>query len=98
MREPLDGGEPVWRVLDDAPRADQPRMRRAGEQLGQAACEVPQEWCVRMLRRGHVRYVDPLVRSAAVDEIAPEGLPPVETVARHPAHVHERDRLGGNHL
>ena len=38
------------------------------------------------------------MRSAAVDEIAAQGLPAVEAVARHAAVAHEGQRLRGDHL
>src|SRR5262245_47261915 len=51
-----------------------------------------------MLRRGHVRHIDPLLGPATVDEVAADGLAAVEPVARDPAVPHERQRLGGDHL
>ena len=46
---------------------------------------------VGMIGRRHVGHVDPLVRPAAVHEIAPQGLPAVEAIARHAAVPHERE-------
>ena len=66
--------------------------------IGQPTREVSYERRVRMVGRGHVGHIDPLVRSAAVDEIAAQGLPAVEAVARHAAVAHEGQRLRGDHL
>ena len=73
-------------------------MRGTGQELGEPAGKVSHQRRVRMLGRGHVGHVDPLVRPAAIDEVAAQGLPPVEAIARHATVTHERERLRGNHL
>ena len=73
-------------------------MRGARQELGEPPGQVAHERRVRVLGRRHVGDVDPLVRAPAVHEVAAERLAAVEPVAGDAAHVHERDRLGRDHL
>ena len=78
-------------VFSTTPPQDRidPEVGGAGQELGEPAREVSHERGVGMIGRGHVGNVDPLVRPAAVHEVAPQGLPAVEAIARHPAVPHE---------
>ncbi len=67
----VDDRPAIGRVLDDpGPAAQQPRMRRLGEELGEATGDVAQERRRRALRRRRRLGVEPFVRSTAIDEVA----------------------------
>ncbi|MOA10946.1 hypothetical protein D3C78_1308580 [compost metagenome] len=73
-------------------------MRDLGEELGEPLGDVALQG--GGLRSGAVQVgqLDPFVGAAAIGQVAPQGLPAIQAIAIHAAHLDQRQGFGDDHF